>query len=291
MSIIFWRSIYFDFTETHPGIISSFVSHLFFHTICWVSVQGKECQETIQFHDFMILSAHCDKLYTAVWDGDWMEIELWEAYTWNNFFLNQPYERFCQNLWLSFHGDGTEGTLHDVHNLLLLFSVYTFTLPDACDHFTEGSSVHFSLLSIHSKKCHLIKIQTYLVFLLKADVLFLESFLLGRQQTKCCLFVKLLCNIWNTILIQACIRLLEVSFIHTRSRRQINVFTTGHLQCYFNTLLIWTFLLCAALFWSYYSVSYFSFSIFIALCKSAPFICLLSIFCFKEFLFSFLVKC
>lgn len=42
--------------------------------------------------------------------------------------------KMCDSL---FHYDCTEGILADVHSLLLLYIVYTFTVPDARDYFTE----------------------------------------------------------------------------------------------------------------------------------------------------------
>lgn len=42
--------------------------------------------------------------------------------------------KMCDSL---FHCDCTEGILADVHSLLLLYIVYTFTVPDAWDYFTE----------------------------------------------------------------------------------------------------------------------------------------------------------
>lgn len=56
--------------------------------------------------------------------------------------------KMCDSL---FHCDCTEGILADVHSLLLLYIVYTYTVPDAGDYRTISASV-----SLKRHKRHLI---------------------------------------------------------------------------------------------------------------------------------------
>lgn len=94
------------------------------------------------------ISPHCDKLIWSTLREQWTE-NLSGFNMKLIYFLFKPSEHFCQIVWFSLCCDGTEGALADVHSLPLLFSVYTFTLPDVGDCFSEADGVYVSLLLIY----------------------------------------------------------------------------------------------------------------------------------------------